>query len=275
MRLSRLIQGIGRAGANAIRVRLHPGAVPVPPQRLVDRVGRGDYRAVGQGLLRVAREQGGLHPTDRILDIGCGVGRLAAPLTTYLAGDGCYDGFDIDQELVQWCQRNISPAHPRFRFRHVNVFSGRYNPAGAISGTGFEFPYRDDAFTFVVATSVFTHLLSADTESYIRQIRRVLAPGGTLLATFFLLNDESRSLMAGGNARYVFPEGPADRSTAEPHRVLRRDQPACAVAYPEDWVMRLLADNGLAAPLAWHPGRWCGRSAGLSDQDVVVARKPA
>jgi hypothetical protein len=97
----------------------------------------------------------------------------------------------------------------------------------------------------------------------------------TLVATFFFLNEESRSLMAGGKARFVFPEGPADRSTAEPHQVLRHDQPAYAVAYREDWVMRLLADTGLASPLALHPGSWCGRRVGLTVQDVVVARKAA
>ena len=212
-------------------------------------------------------EQGGLRPFDRVLDVGCGLGRMAAPLTQYLRGPGFYVGFDIDRELVTWCQQNISSANPRFRFRHVDVRSSRYNPDGAVRGSEFVFPYDSDSFSVVLATSVFTHLLSYDTEGYIAQIRRVLMPGGVLLATFFLINDEAQALIAEGKAAFAFP------SAGGVCWPLRQAEPEYAVASLESWVQELLARHDFGSPVQVHYGSWCGRSRHLSFQDIVIARR--
>jgi SAM-dependent methyltransferase len=268
VRLSTVVRSIGLTVSNAVRVGLDPGAIPDPPLRLAWRVGRGDYRAIGEELRRIVIDRAGLRPFDRILDIGCGVGRVAAPLTRYLT-DGTYEGFDIDAELVDWCRTHITRRHPRFRFRHVDLKSGLYNPSGVSDAAGFEFPYDTGAFTFVVATSVFTHLVTADAENYLRQAGRVLAPGGTLLATFFLLDDEAESLMAGGRAHLDFPAA----DTAQVHRPLRTDKPEAAVAYPAEWLRRTLASAGFSPDMKITPGSWCGRTETLTYQDVVIARK--
>src|SRR5215212_241626 len=44
-------------------------------------VGDGNYRAIGTEYLGHYVRIGGLKPTDRVLDIGCGIGRMAVPLT--------------------------------------------------------------------------------------------------------------------------------------------------------------------------------------------------
>jgi protein-L-isoaspartate O-methyltransferase len=44
-------------------------------------VGDGDYRAIGAEYLGHFVRLGGLKPSDRVLDIGCGIGRMAVPLT--------------------------------------------------------------------------------------------------------------------------------------------------------------------------------------------------
>jgi SAM-dependent methyltransferase len=268
VRLSTVVRTIGLTVSNAVRVGLDPGAIPDPPLRLAARIGRGDYRAVGEELRRIVVDRGGLRPFDRILDIGCGAGRLAAPLTRYLT-EGSYEGFDIDAELVDWCRAHITRRYPRFRFRHVDVESGLYNPAGAAHAADFEFPYDSGSFTFVLATSLFTHLVTADAENYLRQTARVLAPGGTLLATFFLLDDASEAMMASGKAHRDFPRtGPGAA-----HRTLRTDRPEAAVAYPSEWLRNALAAAGFSGDLRIADGSWCGRSDTLTYQDVVIARK--
>ena len=57
----------------------------------------------------------GLRPDHHVIDIGCGSGRLALPLTNFLRR-GRYEGFDIDPDMIAWCRRSITPRHPDFGF---------------------------------------------------------------------------------------------------------------------------------------------------------------
>ena len=43
-------------------------------------------------------------PGERVLDIGCGIGRMARPLTPYLTPPGAYDGFDINADGIAQLQ---------------------------------------------------------------------------------------------------------------------------------------------------------------------------
>ena len=127
-----------------------------------------------------------LRADQRILDVGCGIGRVALPLTAHRGPEGIYEGFDIVAEAVDWCRANITAAHPQFRFRHVPIFNERYNPTGSVPDTEFVFPYDDASFDLVLLTSVFTHMLEAGVEQYTGEIARVLRPGGRLFASMFM-----------------------------------------------------------------------------------------
>ena len=87
----------------------------VPPRRLRF-VGDGDFTAIGREFAGYLRTHAGLAPDHRVLDVGCGVGRIAVPLLDYLSGRGGYDGFDIVPRAIRWCERSIAPRNPRFRF---------------------------------------------------------------------------------------------------------------------------------------------------------------
>ena len=50
---------------------------------------------------------------NSVLDVGCGIGRMAIPLARYLNTDGKYEGFDIIPENIAWCQRAITPRYPQ------------------------------------------------------------------------------------------------------------------------------------------------------------------
>src|SRR5205085_6486747 len=62
----------------------------LPPPALARSVG-GEFRATGAEFLRYFIELGGLRPTEHVLDVGCGVGRMAVPLTGYLDAGGRYE----------------------------------------------------------------------------------------------------------------------------------------------------------------------------------------
>src|SRR5690242_14668495 len=89
--------------------------LPIPPQELMF-CGDGDYRAIGAEFLGHFVRLADLQPHERMLDIGCGIGRMAVPLTQYLCEDGRYIGVDIVPDGINWCRRAISPAYPNFEF---------------------------------------------------------------------------------------------------------------------------------------------------------------
>jgi SAM-dependent methyltransferase len=234
----------------------------VPPRRL-DFVGHSDFAATGDEFLAHFVELGGLQPDERVLDVGCGIGRMARPLAGYLRGDGSYDGFDVNRDGIRWCERRYR-RHANFHFAVADLFNARYNPRGAQRADEFRFPYEDASFSFIFATSVFTHLLEADATHYLAECARVLAPGGRFLATFFLLNDTSRALIAAGKAGLEFLD--VDQRVA----ILDEAVPEEAVAYDDEWVFEALRHNGLELS-GMHPGSWSGRDEFVSFQDIVVA----
>ncbi|HEX6388809.1 MAG TPA: methyltransferase domain-containing protein, partial [Solirubrobacteraceae bacterium] len=155
----------------------------VPPRRL-DFVGRTGFEEMGQHFLRHFIALGGLTPDDEVLDVGCGIGRMAVPLTGYLAPDARYAGFDIVPEGIRWCQRHITALRPSFSFELADVHNPRYNPRGSQPADAYTFPYGEERFDFAFATSLFTHLQPAAIDRYLREIGRVLRPGGRALVTF-------------------------------------------------------------------------------------------
>lgn len=56
-----------------------------------------------------------------------------------------YEGFDVVQPAVEWCQAEITPRHPNFRFQAANIQNGKYNPSGAESAAEYRWPYEDGA----------------------------------------------------------------------------------------------------------------------------------
>src|SRR3989442_13930260 len=66
----------------------------VPPRYRLHAGWRGDSGRIADRWVRAAHDVGGLRPGDRVLDIGCGPGPIAAPLTRH-AEDGPSEGSAI------------------------------------------------------------------------------------------------------------------------------------------------------------------------------------
>ena len=90
---------------------------------------------------------------------------------------------------------------------------------GRITPEAFVFPYDDDVFDVAHLSSVFTHLLPTTIDHYLREINRVLRPGGRCVSTFFVLNDPTRAATPEHREVWFDHEGPAGcrRWQAEPH----------------------------------------------------------
>ena len=70
-----------------------------PPRRIMYGVGGDDdyktYELIGRTERRFLVEKAGLKSTHNLLDVGCGLGRVAAQLTSYLDPHVKYEGLDI------------------------------------------------------------------------------------------------------------------------------------------------------------------------------------
>ena len=235
----------------------------VPPRGL-SFVGRTDFEETGREFLGHFIELGGLQPEDRVLDVGCGIGRMAVPLTGYLNG-GSYEGFDVGKEMIRWCRRRISSRHPSFGFDWAPVYNRKYNPFGTVSALEFRFPYEDDSFDFAFATSLFTHMAGAEVRHYLEELGRVLRPGGRVLATFFLITPDSRAAIDAGRAEFEFRREADGNWTIDPR------MPEEAVAFELAEVEAMLADSRLTLRGPTHPGEWARAPGARSYQDIVVA----
>jgi SAM-dependent methyltransferase len=234
-------------------------------------VGNGDFRAIGLAFVEDFKRSCGLLPHHSVLDVGCGTGRIAIPLTQYLSPEGRYEGFDPVGEAIRHCRSRITPSYPNFRFQIADLYNRTYNPGGRFKDFDFRFPYPADSFDLVFAASVFTHLLPEGTERYVAESARVLKPGGHISATWFLLNEASLQALDAGKSTINFPWQHAV------HRTHSREEPEAAVAYEEPFILGLYARHGLSLKEPARYGLWSGRPpSGFGGyQDLIVATKDA
>lgn len=238
-----------------------------PSRRDVDDIGGFDFHEVGRSLAALAIGLGELQPHERLLDVGCGFGRVAVPLTNYLT-TGEYAGFDLDRRAIDWCRRSISSKHPNFWFAHADVANSYYNPRGRTLPTEFRFPCAPDSVDVVFVSSVFTHLLPPAADHYIWEIARVLRPGGRAVASFFLLDDAIRARLDDPYVQPRFADAP------EPfYAVADPAQPEAAVAYDIGVVRDAFTARGLEIAHVEF-GSWRALVNPKTYQDVVVVRKP-
>lgn len=240
--------------------------VHLPNKELQLAIGDG-YEAVGKEFFHYFISFGEVKPEEKILDVGCGCGRMAVPLTMYLHKPGYYRGFDISREAIDWCKKNITSAYPHFLFEYADIFNKEYNEQGVIASKKYTFPYADNTFDFIFLTSVFTHLLPEDMEHYFSEISRTLKSGGRCLITFFLLNEESRTLMNEKPQVMNFRYGEGE------YRVIDPTTPERAISFEESYIRQLYAKNNLRIQDPVHYGSWCGRSSFLSFQDIIICIK--
>lgn len=249
------------------RRKLNPEEM-LPPRELREFVG-GDanFLEIGNGFLAGMKQFCDLQPDARILDLGCGSGRIAIPLTQYLSKHGRYEGFDVSPACIQHCRSKIARSYPNFRFQVADIYNSFYNPTGRRQAEEYRFPYEAEQFDVAVAGSLFTHLMPASAERYIAETARVLKPGGRALSTFFLLDAGAREALAAGKSSIPFVA----------HNGCLVSDPAVpevAVCFDLDFILSLYDKYGFAARDGVFFGLWSGRQTEYGGyQDMIVARK--
>jgi SAM-dependent methyltransferase len=239
---------------------------PMPDSEKGIVMGTSTFRLLGMDFLWQFAGEGGLEPQHAVLDIGCGGGRMAAPLLYYLDG-GSYHGFDVHKPSIDWCKQAIAPRDSAFTFEYVDVDNSLYHPAKRSAET-YEFPYGASTYDFAIATSVFTHMFRGEVENYLRQTFRVLRPGATFFCTAFLLSESALATMHRGRAVVTFAHEHQGSLIEQP------DRPAAAVGHFPAVFFSLVTGAGFVCE-RWLAGSWPGGGTGVSHQDILVLRKPA
>jgi SAM-dependent methyltransferase len=154
---------------NAIRNRRLGDELPIPPMRLRARVGNRsafDFLRAGESCADALRTAARNHlqldvaTASRILDFGCGCGRTLRHFHP-LPVEGC----DVDAVAIAWMQRHIGAE----RFA-----ANRFDPP---------LPWFENTFDLVYSISIFTHLDEQSQRDWLRELARVLKPGGSALLT--------------------------------------------------------------------------------------------
>jgi SAM-dependent methyltransferase len=260
-----------RSGRRDKRLISSPGSVPLPPVSLMNYVGSkdpNDFIRVGREFVAYLQELCGLKPEASILEVGCGCGRMAIPLTDHLSQNGRYCGFDVDKDCISWAQNKITRNRSNFSFIRADIYNDLYNPKGTILPEEFKFPFEEDSFDIVYLPSVFTHMLPGEMEHYLLEIARVMKKGGKCLITYFLINGESSSLIAKNESALGIRHKGENYWTSNP------EVPGAAVGYDEAQAREGYGRFGLKIDNVYY-GSWCGRKNYLSFQDIIVAEKPA
>jgi SAM-dependent methyltransferase len=242
---------------------------PIPPAPRIFTGGDATtFKQYGLEALRSMVIHAGVKPDSRVLEIGCGIGRVAVPLTYWLK-NGTYVGTDIVLDGVQWCRENISARHKNFSFLHNDIYNEYYNPDGKQGMEGLKLPFANASFDVVLLFSVFTHLNTDDVRTYLPEIRRVLAPDGRLWATWFMVDKGIGPAILDGRAKiHLTFDGGDGAYYANDNRG------TVSVAVDEELIWKLHTDNGFRIKIASR-GDWCQPRTLIEGgfQDLIIAEK--
>src|SRR5262245_10688741 len=240
------LKSVGRRSEEAVEA----DGLPLPPPKLRTTVagtpgaawflesGRQQAAVVEEAVARQGRTIAGL---GRLLDFGCGCGRVTRHWAR-LDGPEIH-GSDYNRALVAWCEANL-------RFARF-----------AVNGLQPPLAYEPGSFDLVYGISVLTHLPEDLGRDWIVELGRILSPGGLLLLTTH-------------GAGYVDRLEPGERSRYEAGEVVVRwpstaGTNLCTTFHPESYVRTRLAPELELLELTPEAGTPGGRG-----QDLVVFRKP-
>jgi SAM-dependent methyltransferase len=222
--------------------------IKLPPDYLMYESFRLDYekyyfggREVAEWLISIFNQHS-VPAEVRVLDWGCGPGRIVRHLPD-LMGQGCeIFATDYNNESIGWCKENLE-----------NI---RFN----CNGLEAILPYHDNYFDIIYGISILTHLSEESHNAWKNELYRILKPGGILLLTSHGI--QFRQKLTPSEQK-LFDSGSivVRKSRSEGHRTY-------AAFHPPDFMKQLFSAFKIEDHItpAAERGKWL-------PQDVWVLRK--
>jgi SAM-dependent methyltransferase len=179
---------------------------------------------------------------SRVLDVGCGQGRLPIGILRVI-GDLNYTGVDVDKKSIEWCRRYIERDHSSFKFEHLNVYNERYNKHGMQLNVRFLFAMDPRSVDIIYLFSVFSHTTAEDMCVYLKEFLRILDDRGQLFFTTFVEEDVPNISINPENYR------------------MKCNGPLHIVRYRKDYLFSLLDGAGYSIVRFAHAAEANGQSA--------------
>ena len=229
--------------------RQNPG-VKLPPDYLIYESFRIDYRKYFFDSMETARWLAGYFSKYselkdlRILDWGCGPGRVIRHLPA-VAGTGCtFYGTDYNARSIEWCAANL----PGIHFNKNTLEAA--------------LPYSDGFFDVIYGLSIFTHLSEQMHYDWFGELHRVLKPGGILFVT--TQGDNYKAKLTGAEIALYEQGQPIFRGRVrEGHRTY-------SAFHPKAFMLRLFAGAEVLEHVESPPG-----NGKYLPQDIWIVRKRA
>lgn len=216
----------------------------------------------------------GLEAHHKILEVGCGCGRIASLLKYYMKKPGCFYGFDVIPELIYHAKKLFDPS--LFQFTCINIYSKMYNPdPSAVKAEDLKFPYEAKFFDIVYLVSVFTHILPPSIKNYVKEISRVTKINGKCMISIFLLQNNPIYLKGNWKENVSLDrlgtvnENPDSRY----FKIGNATNPEDWVIYDLDYLLNIFKDNGFELLMDPFWGNWSGYPNWLTHQDILVFEK--
>lgn len=225
-----------------------PDGLPAPlPQLIYLVTGQYDIESFyqngvqGSESIKSILENNGLeiNAFESILDFGCGCGRIMRHWKT-LSGPKLY-GSDYNPLLVNWCKKSLTFAEFK-----LNISCSMLD-------------YNDDKFDFIYVISVFTHLDEQLQRFWIRELSRILNPGGYLYIT---VHGTTRLHQLTPRQRQAFESGQIVVVNEKDSGTNR-----CGTYHPEQYVRQKLCKDLTVVDFV--PG-----GAKDANQDAFLLQKP-
>lgn len=249
----------------------------IKQSKMNDWVGGSDPEQVGDACCAILDRYILINENSRILDFGCGVGRVLLSVLKHYPTVSKIKGFDIMPQVIEFCKAEIAAAFSNTSFEliggsndHYDEFINAADSTMAINNDVVLHRYSRQ-FNSAYAFSVFTHVETSDFRALLTLIVELLEPGGEFLFTAFLLTPYSRRAIEQRQCLFLF-ENDAYETDGQVFTGNASDRLGF-IAFDLALVEQMVFEAGMVVTHVEH-GAWTGAGFSSSLQDVIVCRRP-